>query len=302
VIQPIKRGARGSAVEDVQKRLLMLGYELGPTGVDGVFLGATWEAVRGFQSEHGLSEDGAVGPETWAALVDATFRLGDRLLYLRFPYFHGQDVRVLQGALNALGFSCGQPDGIFGAFTERAVREFQSNVAQAGDGIVGGETVRAVNRLHHVWHDKDPSAPVALKVAAARAADVLARIPVALCGTDDAGRMIAERIANLALATEPTARVAVCDAEDSGSSVALHLGTGVAPESPGPLPRLVVESVEDNTLEPRLLTALSAVPGCREVIVEVDPGLLGDDAAEQRVAVRMLDALCAALPQQEDVW
>src|SRR5574340_768330 len=94
VVRPITQGDRGPAVEDVQKRLLVLGFDLGSTGVDGVFWGVTLAAVRAFQQERGLSEDGIVGDETWAALVDATFRLGDRLLYLRVPYFHGADVRA----------------------------------------------------------------------------------------------------------------------------------------------------------------------------------------------------------------
>src|SRR5450759_569983 len=136
-VRHIRKGDRGPAVEDVQRRLLVLGEDLGTTGVDGCFLGATYAAVVAFQRERGLDEDGEVGPETWAALVDATFTLGDRLLYLRYPYLHGADVRSLQQALNALGFACGETDGIFGAFTERAVREFQANMGLDADGIVG---------------------------------------------------------------------------------------------------------------------------------------------------------------------
>ncbi|MBN2404115.1 MAG: peptidoglycan-binding protein [Coriobacteriia bacterium] len=302
MIEPIKRGARGPAVEDIQKRLLMLGYDLGPTGIDGVFLGATWDAVHAFQSERALAEDGVVGNETWSSLVDATFRLGDRLLYLKFPYFHGQDVRLLQGAMNALGFACGNPDGIFGAFTERAVREFQSNIAQPGDGIVGAETVRAIERLRHVWHDKDPSAPVALKVAPARAADLLARRPVALLGLDEIGNDVAARVANLAIATEPSAVVAVDDDSMSDVAMIIRLGSGIATQVGGACPRLVVESVEDSALEPRLLTALSAVEGSREVVIDFVPELLGDDAARQRVAVRMLDAVCSALSREGEMW
>ena len=83
MVHPIAQGDRGPAVEDVQKRLLTLGFDLGPTGVDGVFWGATLTAVRRFQADHSLDEDGVVGNETWAALVDATFRLGDRLLGAR---------------------------------------------------------------------------------------------------------------------------------------------------------------------------------------------------------------------------
>lgn len=209
MVRPIAQGDRGPAVEDVQKRLLSLGFDLGPTGVDGVFFGATLTAVRRFQTEHKLAEDGVVGDETWAALVDATFRLGDRLLYLKYPFLHGADVRLLQGALNVLGFACGEPDGIFGAFTERAVGEFQANVQLPVDGIAGPETVAAIERLHHVWSGKDPSAPASLAVAPARAAEVLRHAVIALVYGDECGRVVAERVENLARAAEPAARLGV---------------------------------------------------------------------------------------------
>lgn len=135
----------------------MLGYDLGRTGVDGVFLGRTQEAVSSFQHEHGLPDDGVVGQATWSALVDSTFILGDRMLYLRLPHFHGHDVRVLQGALNALGFSVCAEDGIFGAGTEAAVREFQRSCGHAVDGIFGTETASALEAFRHLWHGRSPS-------------------------------------------------------------------------------------------------------------------------------------------------
>ncbi|MBA4371008.1 MAG: peptidoglycan-binding protein, partial [Coriobacteriaceae bacterium] len=167
-MRPIRTGDRGPAVEDVQRRLLSLGYDLGTDGVDGVFLERTRDAVTAFQRGICLAEDGVVGPRTWAALVDSTFRLGDRLLYLRRPHFHGRDVATLQGALNVLGFSCGGPDGIFGVYTEHAVREFQANCGLVPDGVAGDDTVRAVVNLRHVWEGKDPTAPAALTLAPAR--------------------------------------------------------------------------------------------------------------------------------------
>lgn len=291
----IERGARGPGVEDIQKRLLRLGYDLGASGVDGVFLGATFEAVRNFQQVRSIAEDGAVGPETWSALVDATFTLGDRLLYLRFPHFHGADVATLQGALNALGFACGAPDGIFGAFTERAVREFQLNTGYPADGIVGSDTVRAVMRLRHVWEDKDPTAPVALAVAPARAADVLSRTRIEVHPLDERGRAVAERLANLAVATEPTSRVEVRDAPSSGSDVLLHIGSAgaVDPESLG-IPVVRVGILAQDTVEARLMTALTASEGCREALVELGE-LAEDEQAMQRLAVRLLDAVCLAV-------
>jgi peptidoglycan hydrolase-like protein with peptidoglycan-binding domain len=53
-------------VRTVQRRLRALGYEAGP--VDGRFGPMTRRAVTAFQTRHGLSPDGAVGPRTLARL------------------------------------------------------------------------------------------------------------------------------------------------------------------------------------------------------------------------------------------
>ena len=121
-MEPIRIGSKGPAVEDVQKRLNMLGFDLGQRGIDGVFEDFTAEAVRAFREYASLPEGDFVDDACWSALVDETFPLGDRTLFLRLPYFHGNDVHQLQDALNALGFTCGVDDGIFGANTERALR------------------------------------------------------------------------------------------------------------------------------------------------------------------------------------
>jgi hypothetical protein len=293
VAEPIRQGDRGAAVEDVQQRLLALGYDLGPTGVDGVFLGATLAALREFQRAHGISEDGVVGPETWSALVDATFRLGDRLLYVRFPYLHGEDVRTLQGALNALGFACGKPDGIFGPYTERAVREFQANVGLPVDGIAGTDTVRAIERLRHVWQDKDPHAPAALAVAPARAVQVLRRMSLALACEDECARAVGDRVANLALATEPAARVVVCDEMTvAEADIVLHLscaGGGTAREG---VP--LVSLASEGPAEGRFLAAFAS-SGLREAMVVLADAVASDEHAAQAAAVRILDGVCAVL-------
>jgi len=296
VLKPIRQGDRGPAVEDVQRRLLALSYDLGPTGVDGVFLGATLAAVRSFQAQQNLAEDGIVGPTTWAALVDATFTLGDRLLYVRFPYFHGNDVRMLQSALNVLGFACGEPDGIFGAYTERAVREFQANIGQPADGIAGPETVRAVMQLRHVWVDKDPRAPVALAVAPARAAEVLANAHAALRAVDEVGREVSGRVVNLAVAMRSDAALAILDPGEilrPDTQVVLHLGISTL-DADAPRIPVVAAASDPSALSTRLVAALAQQHGCREAVVDLD-GLATDERTMQRVAVALLDGLCVAL-------
>jgi len=292
---PIEHGARGSAVEDVQQRLLRLGYELGASGVDGVFLGETYEAVRSFQRSRGLAENGVVGPETWAALVDASFTLGDRLLYLRLPYFHGADVRTLQGALNVLGFACGSPDAIFGAYTERAVREFQANTGQPADGIVGPDTVRSIMRLRHVWADKDPTLPVALVLAPARAAAVLARTRITVVARDARGVAIADRFENLARATEPTTRVIVIsEAGEPDADVVLDLGEFDRADVPAGVPFVRVAEGGEDAVEARVFTALLGARACPRATVDLT-GVVPDERGDQRLAVRLLDAVCSAL-------
>ena len=128
----------GAAVEDVQQRLAALGY-LREEQVTGTYGEVTANAVRAFCQKEGIPEVDCVDDKVWAALVDAGFHLGDRTLYLRMPYFHGNDVVELQRALGALGFACGAEDGIFGAYTELALRKFQMNMGLFSDGIAGAE-------------------------------------------------------------------------------------------------------------------------------------------------------------------
>ena len=56
----------------------------------------------------------------------------------------GEDVKTLQAQLNALGYNCGDVDGIFGAKTYNAVVKFQKDRGLAVDGIVGKNTWAAL--------------------------------------------------------------------------------------------------------------------------------------------------------------
>ena len=146
-VRTIGVGDSGDDVRDVQRRLVALGLSMDPAEFGGDFGHSTEKAVRAFQQRRALLVDGIVGPETWEELVEAGFALGDRTVYLRNPYFRGDDVRALQRRLNALGFDAGREDGIFGARCDRAVREFQRNVGREPDGIVGPDTLVALERL-----------------------------------------------------------------------------------------------------------------------------------------------------------
>jgi N-acetylmuramoyl-L-alanine amidase len=143
----ISPGTRSPAVRDVQRRLLALDLSIAAVELDGTFGPSTEGAVRSFQERRGLAIDGIVGEATWRELVEASWNLGDRTLYLRAPPLRGDDVRALQERLGALGFDVGRVDGILGARTARAVREFQANYGVPSDAIVGRSTLRALAGL-----------------------------------------------------------------------------------------------------------------------------------------------------------
>lgn len=103
--------------------------------------------MEAFQRLRGLRVDGECGPQTWAALVEAGFRMGDRFLYHRRPMMRGDDVADLQRRLSALGFDTGRVDGIFGGQTASALADFQRNTGLAPDAILGGSTLRELLRV-----------------------------------------------------------------------------------------------------------------------------------------------------------
>lgn len=171
---PLAFGAEGEPVVDLQRRLSEVGF-LSDLDEPGRYGPATRAAVEAFQHRRGLRVDGVCGPETWNALVEAGFRLGDRFLYHRRPMQRGDDVAELQRRLSSLGFDTGRVDGIFGPLTARALVEFQGNLGLAVDGILGGTTLRELRRV-------TPRNPDPELVSAVRDRDRLRRAPPTLSG------------------------------------------------------------------------------------------------------------------------
>jgi len=140
---PLARGQRGRAVADLQQRLSRLGYSC-----DGnVFDHETERAVRAFQRDRGLREDGAVDRSAWSAIVEAGYHLGDRPLYRSRPMLRGDDVADLQRRLSQLGFDPGRIDGILGDETVAALMDFQRNAGLVVDGVCGHRTIGDLERL-----------------------------------------------------------------------------------------------------------------------------------------------------------
>ena len=168
----LRRGDRGDPVRELQERLSAAGH---PLTVDAEYGARTEAAVRAFQAARRLRDDGICGPQTWAALVEAGYRLGDRLLYWSpgQRMLRGDDVAALQRRLNALGFDAGREDGILGPETEAAIRQFQRNAGLTPDGIFGPQTEKMLERV---------DALAGGDVAAVRERELLRRGPHRLTG------------------------------------------------------------------------------------------------------------------------
>ena len=118
--------------------------------VDGVPGPMTRSATIRFQRKRHLAADGVVGPQTRRALG----RRGRPLLGARSlasPQV-GWDVASVQFLLWRRGFSPGAIDGAFGFGTTRAVLAFQRSVGIGADGVVGPQTLRALQRRRTEIH------------------------------------------------------------------------------------------------------------------------------------------------------
>jgi len=67
----LRKGDTGAYVTLLQTKLIQLGYDLTPYGADGKFGNKTLAAVKQFQRDHGLVQDGICGQRTWETLWNA---------------------------------------------------------------------------------------------------------------------------------------------------------------------------------------------------------------------------------------
>lgn len=297
----IKQGMQGPAVEDVQTRLASLGYAIDEHELEGSDYGAsTAKAVSDFRAASGLATGDEVDSICWSTLVDASYKLGDRTLYLRLPNFHGADVRALQQALNVLGFACGIDDGYFGPHTEAALQQFQENVGLFADGMAFQDTFNYIKRLHHVWKDKPSVVNIDSEARSgfARAASVLEHVNVAVGGEDAIARNIASRIWNIASATTENSGVVLYDSEEpQDMDVVFILASEPLPDSAAPVATITL--AECSSLSQRIRTAVAASTQKPARVRFELTGLTrygtftSSDA--QTLAIRLLDGVCDAL-------
>ena len=180
--EKLTRGTVNADVARMQQVLIDLGYLTGEP--DGNYGMATERAVRAFQRNNGLQEDGIAGSETLNRLYsidavpasaaaedsksagtqnskgtekgktgtetaaetdDGTLKKGSK----------GEAVRKLQEMLIRLGYLTGKADGNFGAKTYEALIAFQRANKLTPDGVAGSKTMKKLESSDAVAANTD---------------------------------------------------------------------------------------------------------------------------------------------------
>jgi peptidoglycan hydrolase-like protein with peptidoglycan-binding domain len=154
----LRRGEVGPKVLVLQRNLLKLGHKLPRFGADGDFGAETETAVKRFQHDHGLTEDGEYGPKTAAAMKKA---LGlapppkkpapkesepagkappwPGRIITQPPVMRGNDVLAWQRQMRRRGWRL-EADRVYGPASEAVCRQFQAQKKLGIDGVVGPRT------------------------------------------------------------------------------------------------------------------------------------------------------------------
>ena len=159
----LSKGDKGDKVQTLQQNLITLGYLSGKA--DGEYGSKTANAVRAFQRANNLVVTDEADQATQDAIAAAVKALtnapaatvlqkGDK----------GDAVQALQRQLATLGYLTGAADGMFGAATRTAVKEFQAAHSLKADGIAGRETLDAIAAaVKQATTGDDPDDPSVLK-------------------------------------------------------------------------------------------------------------------------------------------
>jgi len=152
----LREGDSGQYVYNLQERLYDLGYYSGR--IDGRFGPNTSAAVVLFQAANGLTADGLAGTATQNKLFSSSAKTNPAVLATPKPAAatptppplesytvlkegtSGTGVIRLQQYLFELGYFYGRVNGIYGADTAAAVRQFQYYNSLTEDGVAGPTT------------------------------------------------------------------------------------------------------------------------------------------------------------------
>lgn len=155
----MRPGDEGDDVKALQTLLTTYGYYNGK--IDGVYGSGTTSAVKLFQKNNNLKQDGKAGPKTMARLNSSDIKTpadkeAERASWLEKGE-SGDEIKVLQQHLKDTLFYNGKIDGVFGDDVFAAVKQFQKAAGLQSDGIVGISTQKALyNRTASIFNGGTP--------------------------------------------------------------------------------------------------------------------------------------------------
>lgn len=135
--QYLREGVRHEIVKKLQQRLMDLGFMDNDEPTD-YYGEVTQSAVKIYQRQNKLAQDGIIGPDTLEAILSP-----DAKYYAAQKGDEGTDITRIQSRLYELGYlaSDSEVTGSFGDDTETAVMKMQSVNGLEQDGKVGRKTM-----------------------------------------------------------------------------------------------------------------------------------------------------------------
>ncbi len=299
-ITPLQSGDVGTNVRDLHTRLAGLGFDV-TTSTPDVFDAVTTSLVEAFQRSRGLPLTGIVDTTTWQRLVEAGWRLGDRLLYLTTPYLRGDDVADLQVRLSKLGFDPGRIDGLFGPLLHHALSEFQRNCALPVDGTLTRRTLLELQRVTPSAGDRVLVTDVRQRAGSTRpdgpllwhgTSPLLPELADAVASSSYDQERVAGTVESFALwANEQRARGVISVEASDADGIALHYWSGYrsySREGERLASQIAAELANTPTVQ-RLTVAGMALPVLRETqmtSLHIQHGEISDD--ERRHIIRAI--------------
>lgn len=155
----MRPGDTGDNVKSLQTLLAAYGYYDGD--IDGVYGSGTTNAVKRFQKNNDLKQDGKAGPKTMEKLSGSDVKTPADKEAERADWLEkgesGEEIKALQQHLTDTLFYVGKIDGIFDDDVYAAVVQFQKAAGIQADGIVGNATRNALyNRAAAIFNGGIP--------------------------------------------------------------------------------------------------------------------------------------------------
>lgn len=135
----MRPGDEGDHVKELQTLLKNYGYYTG--AIDGKYGNGTYSAVKSFQKHNDLTKDGKAGPLTMEKLKGSdvvSAPVTDESVALA-------ENKHIQERLTHYGFYTGKIDGVIGKGSKAAIKAFQEANGLEKDGVVGAQTLAALN-------------------------------------------------------------------------------------------------------------------------------------------------------------